>query len=769
MVNFTVVNSPDADSNSVTVTRDSTNNFMPLDLSGGAASSVAVATPASHGTTTVAGISIFYTPTPGYVGSDSFTYTATNVAGTSAPATISITVNPPPPSAPVVTTPVPGSQVGSFPALVGIADANTTIIIADIGGTELFRTFSMPGGQWSVTFPTPLGLGVQTFRITGEDALGTTSTTTVFTAEVVAPPTAPPVSVTVPYGSPGYPIPLASTGGPATAVGIHAAPLHGGLQLNGTVVTYIPDAGYHGPDSFDYVLKGPGGDSAILTAHVTVTAPAGASDKTVTIPPGGIPAPIDLAAGLPGTISASIGAVVPAEAGSARLVSEGGSHFLHFTPSPYFAGTSSVDFTLVGPDGTSSARVIFNHVYDAAFIQGRVEQQVDSFIDTRAGLLSSSISIPGLRNRFGSGPGVINIAPNGNSVALNFASSTGQLAAWNAAGNAAEALAQGAVDTRFNAWIDASATVHLRNGTAGESWGRFALVSLGADYLVTDGLLVGLALHADSMRDDTSNSGLEGSGFMFGPYISTEISDGLFLDAEVYYGKSWNDLTAGLFRGTFETDRLMARLGLEGEWAINDGLTLRPQVSAFYLREKAAAYVIEDGLGAVIAMPGTLTEQFRLAAGGRLEHQTTVGDNLAATPYIGGQLSLILGDARTNLATRLLLGMDLTLPGNVTLGSELAGDLDTTGLAALTARAGSRQVFRQGGHRSFKNGGPDLLQTAARCCKIACRKRGLAVSFAKAQCSSSHSASPVHPPATRLSIACRALSSCPACAQAAAA
>jgi hypothetical protein len=357
---------------------------MPLDLSGGAASSVAVATPASHGTTTVAGISIFYTPTPGYVGSDSFTYTATNVAGTSAPATISITVNPPPPSAPVVTTPVPGSQVGSFPALVGIADANTTIIIADIGGTELFRTFSMPGGQWSVTFPTPLGLGVQTFRITGEDALGTTSTTTVFTAEVVAPPTAPPVSVTVPYGSPGYPIPLASTGGPATAVGIHAAPLHGGLQLNGTVVTYIPDAGYHGPDSFDYVLKGPGGDSAILTAHVTVTAPAGASDKTVTIPPGGIPAPIDLAAGLPGTISASIGAVVPAEAGSARLVSEGGSHFLHFTPSPYFAGTSSVDFTLVGPDGTSSARVIFNHVYDAAFIQGRVEQQVDSSTRVRA-------------------------------------------------------------------------------------------------------------------------------------------------------------------------------------------------------------------------------------------------------------------------------------------------------------------------------------------------------------------------------------------------
>jgi len=71
---------------------NSTNNPITLSLTGGTAASVAVATPASHGTATASGTSITYTPTTGYTGTDSFTYTATNVTGTSAPATVSIQV-----------------------------------------------------------------------------------------------------------------------------------------------------------------------------------------------------------------------------------------------------------------------------------------------------------------------------------------------------------------------------------------------------------------------------------------------------------------------------------------------------------------------------------------------------------------------------------------------------------------------------------------------------------------------------------------------------
>ena len=67
-----------------------------LALSGGAATSVAVDTAPLHGTATVTGpTSISYQPAAGYAGTDSFTYTASNASGDSAPAKVSITVNNP--------------------------------------------------------------------------------------------------------------------------------------------------------------------------------------------------------------------------------------------------------------------------------------------------------------------------------------------------------------------------------------------------------------------------------------------------------------------------------------------------------------------------------------------------------------------------------------------------------------------------------------------------------------------------------------------------
>ncbi|MNK69476.1 putative Ig domain protein [compost metagenome] len=86
---------PVAGNVSATVAYGSSANPITLNLSGGAATSVAVASAASHGAATSSGTSITYTPTAGYVGPDSFTYTASNGIGTSAPATVSITVGVP--------------------------------------------------------------------------------------------------------------------------------------------------------------------------------------------------------------------------------------------------------------------------------------------------------------------------------------------------------------------------------------------------------------------------------------------------------------------------------------------------------------------------------------------------------------------------------------------------------------------------------------------------------------------------------------------------
>lgn len=60
---------------SATVAYDSGANTVTLDFSGGTApTSVTVATQASHGTAVASGTTITYTPTPGYAGPDSFTF-----------------------------------------------------------------------------------------------------------------------------------------------------------------------------------------------------------------------------------------------------------------------------------------------------------------------------------------------------------------------------------------------------------------------------------------------------------------------------------------------------------------------------------------------------------------------------------------------------------------------------------------------------------------------------------------------------------------------
>ena len=96
-LSINVVNLPPPVANpvSATVAYNSTNNPITLNITGGAPASVAIGTNAAHGSAVATGTSITYTPTAGYAGPDSFTYTATNAGGTSSPATVTITVSPP--------------------------------------------------------------------------------------------------------------------------------------------------------------------------------------------------------------------------------------------------------------------------------------------------------------------------------------------------------------------------------------------------------------------------------------------------------------------------------------------------------------------------------------------------------------------------------------------------------------------------------------------------------------------------------------------------
>jgi hypothetical protein len=83
---------PVANAVSALVDVDSVNNPIALMITSHAATGVAVAATAAHGTAIASGTAISYTPGAGYIGPDSFTYTASNAGGTSAPATVSVFV-----------------------------------------------------------------------------------------------------------------------------------------------------------------------------------------------------------------------------------------------------------------------------------------------------------------------------------------------------------------------------------------------------------------------------------------------------------------------------------------------------------------------------------------------------------------------------------------------------------------------------------------------------------------------------------------------------
>jgi hypothetical protein len=165
---YVVPNPPVANPVSATVASGSPANPITLNITGGLATSVAVDAAASHGTATVSGTAITYTPTSGYAGPDSFTYTASNADGTSAAATVSITVS------------------AAEPALTGITPNTGTTA----GGTSITITGTNLTGATSVTIG-----GVAANNVTVVSSSSITATTPAHAAGPVD------VAVTTPDGA----------------------------------------------------------------------------------------------------------------------------------------------------------------------------------------------------------------------------------------------------------------------------------------------------------------------------------------------------------------------------------------------------------------------------------------------------------------------------------------------------------------------------------------------------------------------------------------
>jgi uncharacterized protein YhjY with autotransporter beta-barrel domain len=300
-----------------------------------------------------------YTPTNGYVGADSFTYTATNIAGTSTSATVSITVNAPP--APVTSAASPNVAYGSSNNVIdltanitGFTTGNIVIVSAPVNGTINSTTGT------SVTY-TPNGVpfvgGADpfTYQIVGPGGTSNTSTVSL-TVGAPPPPVANATTKTVAYNSSNNAFDLtANITNPSTSVNVTVAPTHGTINSTvGNVVTYTPNALYFGADSFSYTATGPGGGpSAPAVVSITVSNPPAptVADRTLTVP-FNTAAPIDLSTSVSGVFTSVAIAAAPTN-GTVNLV----GNVATYTPPTGYSGAQTANnftYTATGPGGTSA-------------------------------------------------------------------------------------------------------------------------------------------------------------------------------------------------------------------------------------------------------------------------------------------------------------------------------------------------------------------------------------------------------------------------------
>lgn len=284
-VTVTVVNvaPPVANAVSAIVAYNSSANPITLNLTGGAAASVAVASQGTHGTATASGTSITYTPTAGYAGPDSFTYTATNAGGTSVPATATITVSPPTLSMTPASGALPSATVGAAYNQTFTASGGAAAYAYSITAGALPAGLTLSG---NVLSGTPTAAGSFTFSVTASDSStgpsAPFSVTRNYSITVNPPaPVANPVSATVAFNSVANPITLNITG-TATSVAVGTQGTNGTATASGTSITYTPIAGRAGPDSFTYTATNASGTSAPATVTITISPP------TLALAPAGV-------------------------------------------------------------------------------------------------------------------------------------------------------------------------------------------------------------------------------------------------------------------------------------------------------------------------------------------------------------------------------------------------------------------------------------------------------------------------------------------------
>lgn len=236
---------------------------------------------------------------------------------------------------------------------------------------------------------------------------------------------------------------------------------------------------------------------------------------------------------------------------------------------------------------------------------------------------------------------------------------------------------------RFNAWMEG--VFGYADFDKTQSSMRFGIANMGADYLVRPGLLVGVMTSLDTMSEKSAAVGylVKGNGWMVGPYAGARLSEHLFLDSRIMWGRSSNEVSPFLtYTDSFDSERWLVAARLTGRWH-RGPWSLTPSAEVIHFEDKSGAYVDSNGF----TIGSQQVKLGRVIFGPEVSYRFTAADGTSVMPRLAAKglwdferpdILPIGGGAATSqgkaLSGRLELGLSLTAPTGLSLDFEASHD-----------------------------------------------------------------------------------------------
>lgn len=461
------------------------------------------------------------------------------------------------------------------------------------------------------------------------------------------------------------------------------------FPLGTTTVTYQADAGsgnvkaqsfavrvsQRQAGSVTFVLSAPADRAATFTSseralNVVVTARGGGGSS------GAIPLP-------PGTYDFRFS--VPGDLGIASASCSTGSRI--------DASARTGTITLGAGDAVTCTLTVLNSVRDTVALLSAIgavrgqmalsfEPDLQRRLDRLAGRIrGGEISGFGMAYASQTLPLSLQVNTDGGSFALSLRDAQGKtepVAATEAlagAGLVTDVDQGESLGQNFDIWLEGK---YAKYDAAGGK-GNFAALQGGIDYILADGLLVGLGAQLDwiDLNKPAGVGAANGLGLMVGPYLTASLGQGLYFDARAAFGVSQNVISPyGTYSDTTMGRRGLVTAALGGEMTVG-ALEIRPEARLSWYRELIAGYT--DSLN--VKIPDVATETGTLTFGPTFRLPYEVGNGVVLAPFarVNGIWTLV----ENNTAA----GQPGVSTANLRAAVELGFDLDTLGGFAVSAAA----------------------------------------------------------------------------------